>query len=141
MGNYLFPVRSDSKIQLLAHVAAEIPTKWSTGPDGDLPDEVDAVLDKLHPDAKIDSISEAVEALHPSKGILVHEWSSRPHAVIGYHEDLTEEEARKMIAEIETRLGYELEDKKELTILTADEIEDYYPQTAGWNHESEFVAR
>ena len=73
--------------------------------------------------------------------ILVHEIFSRPHNVIGYSNQLTEEQARKAIELIEDELGCGLEQKDELDAMTDEDMEDYYPKIAGFDFQGRFVAQ
>lgn len=141
MSNYLFPVQIENgSVTLLPHVATEIPRNIKfTSSDG-VPSELEPVLEKLYPNEKFENLSDMTDALRPTTGILVHELNMQPHSVIGFHKDLSEQEAHKIIQEIENRLGYELEGTDGLESLSSDEIEDYWPKTAGWNKDGDFVA-
>jgi len=142
MGNYLFPVRIENgKSKLLPHVAAEIPTEFTFTSSDDIPVEIASTLEKLHPNKEFDNFHDIIDALEPNTGILTHELHSKPHSVLGYHEDMSEQEAREMINEIEDRLGHELKETGDLEPLSSEKIEGHWPKTAGWNKSGDFVAQ
>lgn len=152
MTNYLFPVQTGETGELLPHIAADKPTEFTVGDltddpeDGrtEIPDNVLDVLERLYPDQdiakKCSNLLELTDALDPGRGILVHEYYSQPHTVIGYHESLSEDEARAVISEIEERLGYELDGKEDIEPLSEEEITNKLPKTAGWTRDGEFRA-
>ena len=75
--------------------------------------------------------------------VLVHELYSKPYSLEGVPEWATDEEIRRAVAQLEEKLGYELEkpDDYDDVRLSDEEAAEYYPKRAGFHPVSgEFIA-
>lgn len=76
--------------------------------------------------------------------ILVHELYSQPAVLEGVPEWATDEEIETAVAQLEDKLGYELEKPDDFGDLrmSDEEAAEYYPKTAGFHPVTgEFIAR
>ena len=76
--------------------------------------------------------------------VLVHELHSRPYSLEGVPEWASDEEIRRAVAQLEEKLGYELETPDDLddVRMSDEEAAEYYAKTAGFHPVTgEFVAQ
>lgn len=139
-GFYLFPVRIGEECELLPNVAAQMPGGYTVENLEQTPDNLKPVLETLYPDKDIKPVELITNnLLSPTKGILVSRRYSRPHSALGYHPGLAEEQARVIIKEIETHLGYKLNGTEELQHFSSEDTRCRFAKTAGWKKDSTFT--
>ena len=76
--------------------------------------------------------------------VLVHELYSKPHSLEGVPEWSTDDEIQRAVAQIEEKLGYELEkpDDYDDVRMSDEEAAEYYPKRAGFHPVTgEFIAQ
>jgi hypothetical protein len=76
--------------------------------------------------------------------ILVHELYSRPYSLEGVPEWASDEEIRRAVAQLEEKLGHELETPDDLddVRMSDEEAAEYYAKSAGFHPVTgEFVAQ
>ena len=75
--------------------------------------------------------------------VLVHELYSKPYSLEGVPEWASDDEIRRAVAQLEEKLGYELEkpDDYDDVRMSDEEAAEYYPKRAGFHPVSgEFIA-
>jgi hypothetical protein len=76
--------------------------------------------------------------------IIVHELFSKPYSLEGVPEWATDDEVDRAVANLEEKLGYELEKPEDYDDIrmTDEEAAAYYPKTAGFHPVTgEFIAQ
>jgi len=75
--------------------------------------------------------------------VLVHELYSKPYSLEGVPEWATDDEIQRAVAQLEEKLGYELEkpDDYDDVRMSDEEAAEYYPKRAGFHPVTgEFIA-
>lgn len=138
MTDYLFPVNPSDTSELLPHLILDYPED-DIDDEGEVREEVKEYVELIHPENDFDGIMDYIGAMDPECGVLVDGLNNPTH-VIGYHQKMSEEDARSVLEEIEDRLGYELTSDEGLQTLSGEDIRKRHPKPAGWTNDGTFVA-
>lgn len=138
MTDYLFPVDPSDTAELLPHLVLDYP-EGEIDDEGDVREEVKEFVKLIHPEKEFKRITDYIVAMDPECGVLIDGLNNPTH-VIGYHDKMSEEDARSVLEEIEDRLGHELTTDGELQALPGEDIRNRHPKPAGWTKDGTFVA-
>lgn len=138
MTDYLFPVDPSDTSELLPHLVLDYP-KGGIDDDGEVREEVKEYVEFIHPEKELNGITDYIGSLDPEYGVLIDGLNNPTH-LIGYHEKMSEDDARSVLGEIENRLGYDLTIDEELQALSSEDIRKRHPKPAGWTKDGTFVA-